>query len=387
MAEQKQTNDAWTEWMVAHRRHLHAHPELSHQEAQTRAYIEQQLHSMGIETRSLTGKDVIGYLDGPVKGKTVALRSDIDALPVAEETGLPFASKTPGVMHACGHDGHMAVLLGVVKKLVEERERIKGRVVFIFQHAEETVPGGARELVENGVLDGVDGIFGLHLWQPLESGLIGVKEGAIMAGADGFAIEISGKGGHGAMPHETVDPTLVAAHAITQLHTIISRTLNPLDQAVLSIGELKSGSTYNVIPDSATLSGTVRYFEPAVAATIRSRMEDILDGVCKSFGATHRFTYTVGDPSVRNHPEMAKIVKAAAESVVGPERVVEAVPSLGGEDFAYYCDQIPAAFFFVGVGHPAAPYGHHHPKFDIDEAMLPVGADIMREAVFRFLGE
>lgn len=379
-----QQNQEWQQWIIAHRRHLHENPELSHQEQQTREYVKKQLEEMGIAVHTLTGKDVIGELVGAHPGKTVAVRADMDALPIQEETGLPFASKNPGVMHACGHDGHTAILLGVAKKLVSQKDKLHGKVRFVFQHAEEVVPGGAKELVENGLLEGVDAIFGLHLWQPLPNGLIGVTENAIMAGADQFEIEILGKGGHGAMPHETVDPTLVAAHLITQLHSIISRTLNPLDQAVLSIGELKAGSSYNVIPDKAVLSGTVRYFEPHVRERVKTRMQEIVDGVCRSFNATPRFTYVDGDPAVRNNAQLAALVKEAAEAVVGKERVVEAVPSLGGEDFAYYSQEIPAVFFFAGVGVPEYPYGHHHPKFDITEEMLPIGAEVLCEAVLRF---
>ncbi|WP_144509655.1 M20 family metallopeptidase [Bacillus sp. FJAT-22090] len=372
-------------WIIEQRRHLHTYPELSHHETKTKAYITNQLLNLGIVTYSVTGKDVIGIIKGEHPGKTVAIRSDMDALPIVEETGLSFASENKGVMHACGHDGHMSILLGIAKLLVANKSAIHGTIHLLFQHAEEEVPGGAVEIVEANGLQNIDAIFGYHLWQPLKSGVIGVREGATMAGADRFTIHIYGKGGHGSMPEETIDPTLVISHIITQLHTIVSRSIKAIDQAVISIGELNSGTSYNVIPDTAFASGTVRYFNKDTSLLIEKRVEEIIEGVCKSFGATYKLDYIHGDPPVLNDRELTTFLKKTAISLYGEEKVVDIDPILGSEDFAYYSHEIPASFTFIGVGKEDAPYGHHHPKFDIDEDMLPVGVELFTTGVLNYL--
>lgn len=376
-----------TEWIIEQRRYLHTHPEVSHKETATKTYITEQLHALEIETYSITGKDIVGIVKGDHPGKTVVIRSDMDALPILEETGLPFTSVNKGVMHACGHDGHMSILLGIAKLLVANKSAIHGTIHLLFQHAEESVPGGAVEIASSDFLDNKDAIFGYHLWQPLKSGLIGVRQGPTMAGADRFSIIIYGKGGHGSMPEETIDPTLVISHIITQLHTIVSRSIKAIDQAVISIGELNSGTTYNVIPDTAYASGTVRYFNTETSLLIRKRVEDIIDGVCKSFGATCKVEYIHGDPAVLNNKELTSFIQKTAVSLFGVEKVVEIDPILGSEDFACYSHVIPASFTFIGVGKEEAPYGHHHPKFDIDEDMLPVGVELFTTGVLNYLKE
>lgn len=374
-----------TQWVIEQRRYLHQHPEVSYEEKQTRDYIENQLHALGIETYTLTGKDVIGVIKGAHRGKTIGIRADLDALPIHEETNLPFASKHAGVMHACGHDGHMAILLGIANYLTNHRDAIHGTILLIFQHAEEEIPGGATELVSANLLENVDAIFGYHLWQPLESGLIGIREGAAMAGADRFSFTILGKGGHGSMPDETVDPTLVISHVITQLHTIISRSLPPKEQAVLSIGKLNSGTNYNVIPDTASASGTVRYFDVETSKFIRRRVETIIKGVCDSFGAQFEIVYEHGDPPLLNDKNLTAFMKKTATNLFGEEKIVDIEPILGSEDFAYYSVEIPASYTFIGIGDPAHPYGHHHPKFDIDEDMLPVGVELFINSLIDYL--
>lgn len=376
-----------TKWVIEQRRYLHQHPEVSYEEKETRQYIENQLHALGIETYSLTGKDVIGVIKGKYAGKTIGIRADMDALPIHEETNLPFASKNQGVMHACGHDGHMAILLGVANYLRNKKDDIHGTILLIFQHAEEEIPGGATELISANLLKNVDAIFGYHLWQPLESGLIGVREGATMAGADRFTFKILGKGGHGSMPEDTIDPTLVISHVITQLHTIVSRSLKPKDQAVVSIGTLNSGSNYNVIPDTAEASGTVRYFDLDTSKFIRQRIETIIKGVCDSFGAKFEIHYEHGDPPLLNDKNLTSFIKKTAANLFGEEKVIEIEPILGSEDFAYYSVNIPASYTFIGIGDPAHPYGHHHPKFDIDEDMLSVGVELFTDGLIRYLKE
>ncbi|WCN37005.1 M20 metallopeptidase family protein [Aneurinibacillus uraniidurans] len=365
------------EWITEVRRYLHRYPELSHQESKTVVYIREQLESMGLTTSTYTGKDVIAYIDGNRPGKTVALRADIDALPIEEETGLPFASQTPGVMHACGHDGHTAILLGAAKALVALEGDFAGRIKLVFQHAEEVVPGGARELVEAGVLADVDAIFGLHLWQNVDSGRMEACPGPIMAGSDSFTIRIQGVGGHGSMPHLTTDPIVIAAHLVTQLQTVVSRSLNPLYPAVISVGQIHAGDTYNIIPDTAMIQGTVRYFHPDVQEQIPGLIERVMNGACASFGASASFEYVKGDPSVVNDPEMNAIVEQVGHAVMGADKVDTAVPSMAGEDFSYYLQQVPGAYFFLGIRNEEAAYSHHHPRFTIDEAMLAVGSKLL----------
>ncbi|MFD1929110.1 M20 family metallopeptidase [Sporosarcina siberiensis] len=378
-------NDELTKWVIEQRRYLHQHPEVSYKETETRIYIKEQLEKLNIETYSLTGKDVIGRIKGTHAGKTIGIRADLDALPIFEETGLPFVSKNEGVMHACGHDGHMAILLGTANYLSNNRDAIHGTIVLIFQHAEEEIPGGATELVSANLLEGVDAIFGYHLWQPLESGVIGMRDGATMAGADRFTFKILGKGGHGSMPDQTIDPTLVISHVITQLHSIVSRSLSPQEQAVLSIGKLNSGTNYNIIPDTAEASGTVRFFSQATSKFIRQRIESILKGVCESFGAKYELNYEHGDPPLINDQELTVFMNKEAIQLVGEEKVIQIEPILGSEDFAYYSVEIPACYLFIGIGNPDRPYGHHHPKFDIDEDMLSVGVELFSNSLINFL--
>ncbi len=371
--------------MVQYRRHFHQYPEVSHHEVKTRGFIQKELELLGLKPFSFSGKDVAVEIEGRAPGKMVALRADMDALPINEETGLPFASKNNGTMHACGHDGHMAILLGLVHFFKENQHQFNGSIRFIFQHAEESIPGGAREVVEAGGLKGVDAIFGYHLWQPLPAGTIGVRSGPVMAGADEFNIRIFGKGGHGSMPNETVDPTLIAAMAIMQIHTIVSRSLNPIEPAVISIGELKSGSTYNVIPDQATLSGTVRHFNPHVSKQVHKRLADILAGICLSYGAKYELDYSYGDPPVTNNEKLYAIMKEKAIDLFGESTVVEMDPQLGSEDFSYYTDRIPGMYTFIGVGNKDLPYGHHHPKFDLDENMFVPTVKLLSDAVVHYL--
>ncbi|TCP21513.1 amidohydrolase [Scopulibacillus darangshiensis] len=378
-------SDEMAQWIIQQRRYIHQHPELSHNETNTKKYIESALQVMGLQTYSLTGKDVICDIYGRNGSRLIAARSDIDALPVQEETGLPYQSINPGVMHACGHDGHIAILLGVIKSLLPYIGKLNGSIRFIFQHAEETVPGGAKELVEKGVLKDVEAIFGYHLWQHLSAGLIGYRKGPFMAGASRFNIKIKGKGGHGSQPHETIDPTLAAAHLMTQLHTIISRDINPNEGAVISIGEMKAGSSYNVIPDTAELSGTVRYFNPDLLGLIEHRMAKISHGIEESFNTKLTLDFQKGDPPLINDGHVIDSVLKTINKLHLADNIVEVPLTFGGEDFAYYSQVIPASYIFFGTHSKDNPYLHHHPKFDIDEKMLPVGVKIMSQTLLDYL--
>lgn len=370
-------------WIIEQRRALHQIPETAHTEQSTRKYIAARLDELGISHTTATGKDVIGAITGTRPGPTVVVRSDMDGLAIVEETDLDFAS-TNGAMHACGHDGHMSIVLGVAKLFSEDRD-FPGEIRFLFQHAEEAMPGGAREVVEAGAMDDVDAIIGCHLWQPVSTGLIGVSSGAVMAGCDGFEIELFGRGGHGSTPDLTTDPTLMAAHFITQVHTIISRSIHPSHNAVLSIGKVEAGKTYNVIPEQASLTGTVRHFDITVSQLIERRMHEILTGITQSFGGGYRLTYTYGEPPLVNDPHIVSVVESAATEIIGEERVQPISAVFASEDFTYYAERVPAAFMFVGVGSTTRTAGHHTPQFDIAEEVLEPTARVLHLAAIDLL--
>lgn len=373
--------------MVERRRYLHQHPELSFHEVDTPRFIAERLTELGIEVRTgVGGRGVVGTIRGGQPGKTVALRADFDALPIQDEKEVDYRSTVPGVMHACGHDGHTATLLAVAEILVGQKEHLAGNVVLIHQHAEEVVPGGARDMIADGCLDGVDVIFGTHLWSTTKLGTIGYRVGPVMAAADKFELTLFGRGGHGAKPHETIDAVVLGATVVKELQSIVSRRLDPLQQAVLTIGTLHAGNTFNVIADSAELTGTIRTFDPLVADQIVKEMERTIKGVCDAAGATYTFRYERGYPAVVNHPAETELVRAVASDVVGADQVFEIAPTMGGEDFAYYLQQVPGTFFFTGAGDETF-YPHHHPKFDFEEQAMQYGARILIEATKRYLAE
>ncbi|MFZ0075144.1 MAG: amidohydrolase [Exiguobacterium undae] len=373
--------------MVERRRYLHQHPELSFHEVDTPRFIAERLTELGIEVRTgVGGRGVVGTIRGGQPGKTVALRADFDALPIQDEKEVDYRSTVPGVMHACGHDGHTATLLAVAEILVGQKEHLAGNVVLIHQHAEEVVPGGARDMIADGCLDGVDVIFGTHLWSTTKLGTIGYRVGPVMAAADKFELTLFGRGGHGAKPHETIDAVVLGATVVKELQSIVSRRLDPLQQAVLTIGTLHAGNTFNVIADSAELTGTIRTFDPLVADQIVKEMERTIKGVCDAAGATYTFRYERGYPAVVNHPAETELVRAVASDVVGADQVFEIAPTMGGEDFAYYLQQVPGTFFFTGAGDETF-YPHHHPKFDFEEQAMQYAARILIEATKRYLAE
>ncbi|WP_353048788.1 M20 family metallopeptidase [Exiguobacterium sp. H66] len=371
--------------MVERRRYLHQHPELSFHEVETPNYIASRLEELGIEVRrNVGGRGVVGTIRGGKPGKTVALRADFDALPIQDEKTVDYRSTVPGVMHACGHDGHTATLLAVAEVLASQKEQLTGNVVLIHQHAEEVVPGGAREMIADGCLDGVDVIFGTHLWSTTTLGTIGTRVGPVMAAADKFELTLFGRGGHGAKPHETIDAVLLGATIVKELQSIVSRRLDPLQQAVLTIGTLHAGNTFNVIADRAQLTGTVRTFDEAVAQKIVSEMERTIKGICDAAGATYTFHYETGYPAVINDLVETRFLEAVARDVIGDTSVFEIDPTMGGEDFAYYLKEVPGTFFFTGAG-DASHYPHHHPRFDFEEPAMVDAAKILVEATLRYL--
>ncbi|MBA2443642.1 MAG: amidohydrolase, partial [Rubrobacter sp.] len=336
--------------VVENRRRLHRHPELSFQERETARWISARLEDLGIEHREgVGGNGVVGRIVGGRPGPTVAFRADFDALPIQEETDAPYVSTSPGVMHACGHDGHTAMLLGLAEVLQNDLDQVHGEVILIFQHAEEQIPGGAASMVEDGCLRGVDAVFGVHLNTVLRTGQIGVCEGPAMAAADRFGVKISGSGGHGGFPHQTVDALVIAARAVLDLQLIVSRYVDPLQPAVVSVGKLEAGSGFNVIAGRASLQGTVRTLSEEVRDLIEEKIDQTLRGLCEGTGASYELDYQRGYPPLVNHAAASETVR---EAVRGLDRyeLVEREPIMGGEDFAYYLREVPGCFFFVGAG-------------------------------------
>ncbi|MCL6577283.1 M20 family metallopeptidase [Kyrpidia sp.] len=376
--------------VVTWRRYLHAHPELSFQEENTAQFVYDTLLSFGgFELSRPTKTSVVARLIGEAPGPVVAVRADMDALPIQEENDLPFASTNPGVMHACGHDGHTAMLLGVARVLSKLRPRLRGEVRFLFQHAEELFPGGAQELVNLGVLDGVQAVIGAHLWIPLEVGKIGVKAGELMASPDRFRIVIRGRGGHAAQPHLTVDSIAVGAQVVTNLQHIVSRYVDPLDRLVVSVTRFMAGTADNIIPESAELWGTVRCFNPELRRQAPQWIERILKGVTEAHGAEYDFEYTHGYRPVINDATVTAWLREGLEEAFGPEVIVEAVPTMGGEDFSAYQSRVAGSFFFIGAGNPdkGIVYPHHHPRFTVDEDALPIGVKALAAGVMKLLAE
>jgi amidohydrolase len=368
---------------VAWRRHLHAHPELSFHEQETARFIRETLASFGgLEIESPTATSVVARLRGGRPGPTLALRADIDALPIQEESGVEFSSRTEGVMHACGHDGHTAILLAVARLLVARRAEVSGEIRFLFQHAEEVPPGGAAELVASGALEGADAVLGGHLISTLEVGKVAALDGVCTAAADTFTVRIHGHGGHAAFPHKTVDPIAVSAQAITNLQHIVSRNTPPLESIVLSVTRIAGGTADNVIPESIEFGGTVRSYRQEARERTRETMARILEGVTAAHGASYELDYVEGYGSVVNDPRLAAIVRMAA----GADRVVGFDRLMAGDDFSAYLRVAPGCFFFIGGGDERA-FPHHHPRFTIDERALPVGIDTFTQATLRFLAD
>ena len=375
--------------VIEWRRHLHRNPEVSFHEVQTARFVRETLETFGgLEISRPTENSVVARLLGAGPGRTLALRADIDALPVTEENAFDFASQNPGAMHACGHDGHTAMLLGAAQALSGMREELAGEVRFVFQHAEELYPGGAEELVEAGVMDGVDAAVGIHLWSPLPVGRVGVTYGPMMAAPDTFKVTVEGKGGHAAFPHQTVDSIAVGAQVVTNLQHVVSRETDPLANVVLSVTRFEGGTTHNVIPGSVEMEGTVRTLDPEVRDGMPEIMERVIRGVTSAHGAQYEFSYNRGYRPVVNDDDLTGQIEETAREVVGEENVEVMPPNMGGEDFSAYGERVPAAFYLVGAGNEAenitAP--HHHPRFTIDEDALAVGLKMHLAVATKMLG-
>lgn len=355
--------------IIAWRRDFHMHPELGYEEDRTSKIVEEHLREWGYRIKRVGTGIIADIGEGE---KTIALRADMDALPIQEENDVPYKSKIPGKMHACGHDAHTAMLLGAAKIISQHRDELPNRVRLIFQPAEEG-GNGALRMIEGGALEGVNAIFGLHVWSELESGVIGIREGPFMAGVGRFDIEIFGKGGHGASPHETVDPIPIAAQTILAFQTIISRNLNPLESGVVSIGSVKAGEAFNVIPEKVYMTGTYRFFTSETKVLIEKRIREILNGITSANGASYELKIVeVGPPTV-NDPKMAAYARESAQRL--GLKVREVPKTMGAEDFAFYLQRVPGTFIALGIKNEekGITQPHHSPKFDVDEDVLPLG--------------
>ena len=370
--------------IIETRRDFHKHPELSFQEFRTSKIVAERLEQYGIKVQKNIGKTgVVGVLRGNQDGPTIALRADMDALPIQETGDVEYKSINKGVMHACGHDAHTAMLLGTAEVLSQLKDKIKGEVRFIFQPAEEGY-AGAKFMIADGAIDGVDEIYGMHVWNYQPSGTIGIQDGPVMAAADMFTIKIQGVGGHGAAPQGTVDCVIVASHLIQALQTIVSRNTNPLESTVVSIGQINGGYNFNIIADEVILKGTARAYTETNKQLIKSRIKEIINGIEQMYGATIKLQYKDGYPPVINNASITKKLSEAAIKVAGKDQVIKPYLSMGGEDFSYFANEVPGCFFFLGSSpKDRAPMStpQHCSHFDIDEDAMLLGSSIFVELI------
>lgn len=381
--------------VVADRRDFHEHPELGYQEVRTAGIVADRLRALGIEDvrTGIAPTGVTGLIRGQKagNGRTVLLRADMDALPILEENEVDYKSQNPGVMHACGHDAHTSILLGTARLLMDRRDQFAGTVKLLFQPAEELPPGGAKPMIEAGVLDDpkVDAAFGLHMDQDNPVGTVEVRPGPMMAAADRFHIVIHGKGGHGAKPQVSIDPIVIGAQLVTALQTLVAREIDPTEEAVVTVGTFQAGKAFNVIPDTAEMGGTVRTFNARNRDHLERRIGELATGIATAMGGTVEYVYTRGYPATVNDPAMTALVREELAKVVGDDGLREAPLMMGAEDFSYFLEAVPGAYWFVGSQNPERGliWGHHHPRFDIDEASMAIGLESMVNVTLRYLNE
>ena len=377
------------DWLLEIRRTIHQHPELGFEEVETSRLVSEWLEIFGYQVKKgLAKTGVVGILEGKRPGKTIAIRADMDALPVDEANQVTYASKIKGKMHACGHDAHVAILLGVAKFFSSMKDQVEGNIKWIFQPAEEG-GGGGKVMVEEGVLENpkVDAIFGAHVDPFLPVGKIGIYEREGLAAADRFTIRMIGKGGHAAAPHASKDPIIAAGHLITQIHSIVGRDINPLDSGVISIGKISGGTAFNIIPDEMELLGTVRSLTSKVREELKARIEQVTQGVARSFGMDYRFDFEYGYPVLLNDLKMSKLVADACSKGIGEDSVEVLKPSMGGEDFAYYLQKVLGAFFRLGIRNEVKGiiHSYHSNLFNIDEEVLPLGVEMFVRIIDQYL--
>lgn len=378
--------------LVQWRRKLHQKPELGFEEHLTAEFIQRQLQEWNIPYQKAIAKTgIVATIISETPGKVLAIRADMDALPIQEANEVDYKSQHDGKMHACGHDGHTAIALGTAYYLQQHRDLWQGTVKVIFQPAEEG-PGGAKPMIEAGVLHNpeVEAIIGLHLWNNLPVGTVGIRPGALMAAVECFRLTVMGKGGHGAMPDQTVDSIVVASQIVNALQTIVSRNVKPLDAAVVTVGEFNAGTALNVIADTANLSGTIRYFNPELEILIGERLEAIIAGICQMHNARYKLDHWQLYPPTINDRAIAELVRSVAMEVVEtPMGVVPECQTMGGEDMSFFLNEVPGCYFFLGSANPEKQlaYPHHHPRFDFDEAALSMGVEMFVRCVEKFLGD
>lgn len=374
--------------LVAIRRTIHANPELAYEEYETSALVKSVLSELCIEHRGAAGTGVIADLRGSSSGgRTVALRADMDCLPIQEETGLEFASRNPGKMHACGHDAHTAMALGAAMILSEFRDLLPGGIRFIFQPSEEKLPGGAPAMIEAGALDGVDAIFGQHVMPMSPAGQMHFRAGMMMASTDELYITMRGRSGHGAVPHLAVDPIVASAELVLALQKIVSRTLDPFAPGVVTIAHIEGGSTTNIIPESVRMEGTMRAMDETWRSQAHGKIEEIVRGIALANGATYDLEIRHGYPALRNDEAATHVAENAARELLGSDAVLTADPLMTAEDFAYYLQKIPGSFWWIGAGtaEEGCTAGLHNCHFTINESILPIGSAMMAWAALRWL--
>lgn len=381
--------EALHDQLVAWRRDFHAHPELGLQENRSARIIADQLHELGYQVQTGVAKTgVVGLLKGQEAGKVVMLRFDMDALPITEENQVDYASQNPGVMHACGHDAHMAIGLGVATLMAQRRELMTGTLKIIFQPGEEGMDG-AQIMIQEGVLENPrpDIFLSAHVWNNEPIGIMAVTPGPIMAAAEMWSCTVYGQGGHGALPHQTVDPIVAAAQVVTALQTIVSRNVSPSETAVITVGMFHSGDAFNVIPSQAKLDGTIRTYDPAVRETVLRRLREVAESTAAACGASAELDIVPLTPAVVNDAQVAQVARAAAEAVVGPENVQSDERTMGSEDAAFFMQEIPGCYIFLGSANAErgldAP--HHNPHFDFDEQALTLGVAVLTQALAHYL--
>ncbi len=384
--------DEKKERIIEIRRYLHEHPELSFQEEETARYITNFYNEVpvdSVETNFGGERGIVVTIKGAKPGKTIAIRADFDALPIKEETGLPFASKNEGVMHACGHDGHTAYMLVLAETLAECKDQLKGTIKVIHQPAEEAPPGGAIGMINAGVLDGVDAILGIHVMSNMKTGHIYYRSGNTQTGRSYFKLVVQGRGGHGSSPHLANDAIIAASSFVMNLQTIVSRRVNPFDTASVTIGNFDGKGTFNVIKDAVTIEGGVRTMSPESRYIIETEVRAFTEGLEKSFGVTCSLDYNNDYPVLNNHPAVTEHVRQALKQASIPEveAVLETPPLPPSEDFAYYLEKVPGCFFYIGaMPESGEAYPHHHPKFDINEKSLIISAKAMAAVVASYYG-
>jgi amidohydrolase len=375
--------------LIAWRRDFHMHPELGYQEHRSAGIVTERLGGLGYQVETgIATTGVVGLLEGKRDGPAVMVRFDMDALPIIEENEIPYVSQNPGVMHACGHDAHMAMGLGVATLMAQRLDRMNGVLKLVFQPAEEGM-NGAEKMVEEGVLEHPrpDVVLATHVWNDRPIGTVDVTPGAVMAAADRWTCVVRGKGGHGAMPHQTVDPIVTTAQIVTSLQTIVSRNVSPLETAVVSVGSIHGGDAFNIIPPNVDLIGTIRTYSPEVRETILKRMQETIEGVAAACGAEAELEIIPLTPAVINDADVTTVVRAAAEAVVGSENVFAGERTMGSEDAAFFMEEVPGCYFFLGSANAErgldAP--HHNPRFDIDEDVLVLGVAVLMKALAHYL--